>query len=178
MEIKEKNYPGLPAARLPDGQGRQGFTFLEILVVMLITMIMVTVLSGMFFSILKGSAKSRIMADIKQNGSYALTVMERMARNAKSVLVNSSTKITIISQDNKPTIFECTADNISSNSGQLIDSTRVKVASCSFVVIEGELGRTPAAVTINFTLEQKVSPGRAEDKSMMEFNSQVVLRNY
>lgn len=163
----------------------QGFSLLEILVVIMITAIVVTVLSGMFFSILKGSTKSRIMAEIKQNGSYALNVMERMIRNAKSVMADPTNdqKITIIGQDNMPTVFECTADgkiaSISAQfSGQLIDSTRVKVAECKFGVTPGELGRTPSAISINFTLSQAGTSGRIEEMSTMAFTSQVVLRNY
>jgi len=164
-----------------------GFTLLEILVVMVIASLVMVILSGMFFSILKGSTKSRIMVEIKQNGSFALNVMERMIRNAKSVSYTNTgdnSSIDIENQDDRTTTFACFnlggKNIIASNSASLIDSSRVRVSNCSniFTVTPGELGRTPASVVINFILEQAVSSGRVEDKSTMNFKSQVVLRNY
>jgi intracellular sulfur oxidation DsrE/DsrF family protein len=139
------------------------------------------ILSGIFFSILKGSTKGRIMAEIKQNGSFAVNTMERMIRNAKSVSQDSdASSISIVNQDDGATVFECTGGNIASNGAILLDGNRVKVSNCPniFTLVEGESGRTPAFVTINFDLEQAVSSGRVEDKSTMNFTSQVVLRNY
>lgn len=156
----------------------QGFTLFEILVVVLIAAMVMTILSGMFFSILKGSLKSRIMSEIKQNGSFAMNVMERMARNAKSVS-GGGASISIIGQDDQETIFDCADEKIASNTASLIDNSRVKVTDCNiFTVTPGDLGRTPTTVTINFTLEQAVSSGRAEEESTMDFKSQIVLRNY
>ena len=54
-----------------------GFTLVEILVVIGLLAIVVALGSNMFFTTLRGSTKSKTLTIVKQNGDYALSVMER-----------------------------------------------------------------------------------------------------
>ncbi len=63
----------------------KGFTLIEILMVVFLLGIIVVIGSNLFFSILKGASKAEITKEVKQNGDYALAVMERHLRNASSV---------------------------------------------------------------------------------------------
>jgi len=62
-----------------------GFTLIEILMVVFLLGIIVVIGSNLFFSILKGASKAEITKEVKQNGDYAMNVMERHLRNANSI---------------------------------------------------------------------------------------------
>lgn len=158
---------------------RGGFTLIEILVVVGILGIIAVVGSNMFFSILRGSTKTKILQLVKQNGDYAISVMGRMIRNAKSVSGGGGS-VTIINPDEMSTTFSCSDNTIASNSASLI-SSEVEVANCSnvFTMLDiGEAGVRPAVVKINFSLSQAGTPARPEEQASIDFQTTVSLRNY
>lgn len=170
---------------------KNGFTLIEIIVVIGILGIILLMGSNLFFSILRSSTKTRILQLVKQNGDYAISVMGRMIRNARSVSGNGSS-ITILNPDGKTTTFNCCGASpnflIASESGGLscenarLTSSEVKVNNCSiFTVTSGEPGVRPAVVKINFNLSQvsqaEVTP-RPEEQASVSFQTTVSLRNY
>ena len=162
---------------------RSGFTLIEIIVVVGILGIIMIMGSNLFFSILRGSTKTKILQLVKQNGDYAISVMERMIRNARSVN-GGGNSITITNPDGRTTAFSCSdldgngTNEISSNSARLI-SNEVKVENCSvFSITPGEVGVRPAVVTINFTLSQAAVTTRPEEQASVSFQTTVGLRNY
>ncbi|MDO8573980.1 MAG: type II secretion system protein [Candidatus Daviesbacteria bacterium] len=66
--------------------GRQGFTLVEMLVVMAITAIVGTMLMVIFTNTLRGSNKAQILAVIKQNGQAVLDNMDKNIRGADNVI--------------------------------------------------------------------------------------------
>ena len=165
---------------------RSGFTLIEIIVVVGILGIVTVMGTNLFFSILRGSTKTKILQLVKQNGDYAISVMGRMIRNARSVNGGGSS-ITIVNPDGMPTTFSCGdidipldgKSEIASNGARLI-SNEVKVENCSgiFSVTPGEVGVSPAAVTINFTLSQAGVTTRLEERASVSFQTTISLRNY
>lgn len=163
----------------------KGFTLIEILVVVGVLAIIVTMGSSMFFSILKGSTKTKTANLVKQNGDYALEVIARMIRNAKEIDENTETpprrcelgmsKLKIKNPDGWSTEFECSGSTISSNSAAII-SSQVKVDSCSFDCQSGGLLQ-PDVVKISFTLSQAQISVRPEEWVSINFNTTVSLRN-
>jgi len=164
----------------------KGFTLIEILVVIGVLAIIVVVGSTSFFNLLKGSTKTRTASLVKQNGDYALAVMERMIRSGK-IIENTEvppqecesggmSKIKILNPDGGETEFSCEGDAISSNSATLI-SSQVKVANgnCSFNCQRTNIFE-PDVVTINFTLQAQEDV-RPEEKVSIVFKTTVVLRN-
>jgi prepilin-type N-terminal cleavage/methylation domain-containing protein len=159
---------------------KTGFTLVEIMIVVGILGIIAVVGSGTFFSILRGSTKTKTLQLVKQNGDYAVSVMERMIRNAKSVSGGGSS-ITITNPDGETTDFSCSGSpaTIASNSASLM-SSEVKVNDCTniFTVTPGEAGIRPAVVKINFSLSQAGTPSRPEEQTSVNFQTTITLRNY
>lgn len=62
---------------------KTGFTLIELLVVIGIMAVVGGVGTDLFVSILKGANKANVINEVKQNGNYALDIMERNIRNAK-----------------------------------------------------------------------------------------------
>lgn len=157
---------------------KKGFTLIEIIVVVGILGIVTVMGTNLFFSILRGSTKTKILQLVKQNGDYAITVMGRMIRNARSVSGGGSS-ITILNSDGMTTIFSCGENRIASNGASLV-SSEVKVEDCSavFTVTPGEAGIKPAVVKINFNLSQAAVATRLEEQASVNFQTTVSSRNY
>lgn len=151
----------------------KGFTLIEILMVVFLLGIVVVIGSNLFFSILKGASKAEITKEVKQNGDYAMNVMERMIRNAQSA--NCDGGVTIINPvDRRTTIFFCDGTRIASNSGVYLTSDNVSASNCSFSC----QGKEPEVVTISFDLSQKGTTARPEEKAQIHFQTTVGLRTY
>ena len=152
-----------------------GFTLIEMIVVTAMIIIISTISVNLLFGILKGSLKAEIVKNTKQNGNYALSVMERMIRSAKEVACDTST-IVVTTQDGSETSFIFLPTNISSGSANLITSDYYDVLEPSFSCDEpvGE----PKVVTIKFTLSRGASSLRSEEKVSIPFQTSVSLRNY
>ncbi|HUV43035.1 MAG TPA: type II secretion system protein [Patescibacteria group bacterium] len=162
---------------------KKGFTLIEILVVVSLFGIIAVIGSGSFFSLLRGSTKSKTVSAVKQNGDYALGVMERMIRNARYLEENSNeqtcelgmTRIKIKNPDGGSTEFSCDSSTISSNSGELI-SGGLTLSSCAFDCREdGDLD--PDVVAISFTLLSGASVGHPEEGAVIDFKTTISLRN-
>jgi len=164
---------------------KNGFTLIEMMMVVGILGIIVVLGSGAFFSILRGSTKTKTLQMVKQNGDYAISVMERMIRNARALVspVSDSTvsSITIKNPDGGETTFSCEGDpaTIASNGASLL-SSEVEVDDCAniFDVAVGQAGIKPAVVEINFTLTQAKTTNRPEEQAEVNFQTTVSLRNY
>ncbi|MBI2314650.1 type II secretion system protein [Candidatus Daviesbacteria bacterium] len=94
-----------------------GFTLAEILVVMAITAVIGTVLVTIFTNTLRGSNKSQILANIKQNGQAVLENMDKTIRGADNV-VCVSFKTLLIEKDGCYTRYRFVEQN-STRNGQI-----------------------------------------------------------
>lgn len=171
------------------------FTLIEILIVTAILLIIVGAVSSLFFSSLKGATKTAIINEAKQSGDYALSVMERMIRNA--TLLNSSCPLTspnsiaITNPDGHITTFDCPQGSevrIASSSSSVsnpiptpyyLTSNKVAVSSCSFACVQS--GASPAVVKISFSIHQLTpSPAmtlKPEELVNINYSTSVVVRN-
>ena len=168
---------------------QKGFTIIEIIVVIGILGIIAAVGTNMFFTVISGSTKSKNLTTVKQNGEYALSVMERMIRNSSDVITNTDgqicesgmTKIKIINSDKEETEFAFIDIDgnsyIASNSSRMT-SDQVKVTSGVFNCSStGDFN--PKTIVIDFTLDQNISPTpRIEEEATMDFRMTVGIRNY
>ncbi len=73
-----------------------GFTMIEILVVMAIMAIVGTIMVAIFSNTLKGSNKSQILAVIKQNGQAVLDNLDKTVRSADNVVCRSNDGNTLV----------------------------------------------------------------------------------
>lgn len=172
----------------------KGFSLIELLVVTAIILVIVGAVSGLFFSSLKGSTKTTIINEAKQNGDYALSIMERMIRNAVNIpnlttVCDGATGWTLLIIDNPDggqTTFQCPAvgeNRIASNSATttgFLTSEKVQVTNCSFTCVR-QSASSPAIIKIAFTVQQP-SPTtsvtlKPEETVSINFETSVVARN-
>ena len=167
----------------------KGFTLIEILVVVGILGIIAVVASNVFFTTLRSSGKTKVLTIVKENGDYALSVMERLIRDSQEVVTNSDgqycingmNKIKVKRIDGTEIEFACEEEGtvngrIASNSARLT-SNEVKVNSCSFDC-EAKGQFYPKTVIINFTLSQSTVTTRPEEQASVNFQTTVSVRNY
>lgn len=171
---------------------KKGFTLIEILVVTAIILVIVGAVSSLFFSSLRGATKTTIINEAKQNGDYALSVIERMTRNASSIQSMSTycdgtakTSLVINNPDGGVTTFDCPSGSevrIASSSASTtyyLTSNKVAVSSCSFSC--NLSAGVPAVVKISFSIHQ-LSPSPAvtlkpEELININYSTSVVVRN-
>ena len=160
---------------LPINKKTSGFTMIEILIFISI-LIVILGISFSFILITFGNAsKSEALKEVKQNGNFALSSMEKFIISAKEVecsVDRQSLDVTML--DGTYTTFSCTSGKIASDSAVLTND-KVNISDCSFVcTIEPGL---PAQVEINFTLSTVGSLLRANENSSLNFNTKLVVRN-
>lgn len=176
MEIKRK-------------RKKNGFTLIEILVVLGLLSIVAAIGSNMFFTTFRSSTKTKVLTIVKQNGDYALSVMERTIRGAQEVIENSDgdiceenmNKVKIKNLDGSQIEFACVDEgtitgHIASDSSRLV-SPEVKLSACSFsCTSEGEF--YPQIVNIDFNLSQALETTRLEEQASVDFQTTVATRNF
>jgi prepilin-type N-terminal cleavage/methylation domain-containing protein len=167
-----------------------GFTLVEILVVILIFGLIGTVVSATFFTSLKGASRTETVKDVKQNGDYALSVMEQNLRNAETIRTactgNQSTQIQFTPQGSSViTTYNCTgapfriSEQIGTDPATFLTNTSVTLGSCSitnlsFTCTSGSDGK-PQDIIIQFTLSDVAGSGIGS--TSQTFRTQVSLRN-
>ena len=107
----------------------QGFSLLEILVVITVFSMLAILTTQAVILTLKGTKKSESLTKVRANIDYSLAVIERNIRNADSIVECPNTDQTIISytdENGSITSFSCANDSdggyIASASGRLTNS--------------------------------------------------------
>lgn len=171
----------------------KGFTLIELLVVMGIFLAVSAVAGAILFSSLRGSEKTATLDQVRQNGNYALSVMTKLIRNAKTLdyptsasCLNSTTvaEIKFTPQDgSNQTIFRCNEmidglPTIASNGSSLLDTKQVSLIpnNCSFICVQTS-GAQPPNLKIKFTLSEAGTTTFVEKKATVPFETSVTLRN-
>lgn len=181
---------------------KQGFTLVEVLVVLTVTISIAVVVVQSLAGIYRSSSKSAAVSEVKQNGQYVLSAMESMIRNAEPTPVciaptgTIAGGVTIVNRgDGIPTSqrtvsFVCMTQNqrlvIASSSGVIptyapLTSSNVQVVpgSCAFAC-PTTAPNLPGRVNIQFSLGSYL-PGvtlRPQDTSVELFTSSVSQRSY
>src|SRR3989344_2988017 len=118
---------------------RKGYTIIELLAVISILVILTGIISGILYSTLRGSSKTRISTEVTQNGDYAISVLTNMIAPSTSVTKiggvdiqdcrtnPSGTSISLKNIDGDEYIISCIGNNISSGSASLINTNQVQI---------------------------------------------------
>jgi hypothetical protein len=155
------------------------------------------VIAQSFFTTTRSSVKVEITKDAKQSGSFAISVMERMIRNAERIMSPctaggvSDSSLSLVNPDGDTTTFRCDfadgASRIASASAAqteylTADNLTLGGLDCSdpemtlnFVCTAS--GLTPARVAISFILAQKNSSPDIIDQASVQFQTTVNVRN-
>ena len=148
-----------------------GFTFIELLITVTLLGIVGTLVTQVFILGFRAQNKSEIMKEVKQNGDYALSVMESMIRSAEDISADCNTstnQLTVLNPDGLTTTFICTNNSsIASQSAWLtssLTSNKVIASNCSsaFRIVCHTPPLNPKYVFINFTLKQAPVAGQGQ----------------
>ncbi len=161
---------------------KNGFTLIEMLVVVVVFAIIGVVSSETIILTLRGTEKADSISKVRNNLDFAVGSMERQIRGAKRVTSSctnsSSSSITFLDQDNNSITFSCVGVNsnhlpssIASSSASLT-SSNITISSCSFTCKPGST-TSPAQVTINVTGQDS-----GNQLSPVSVVTQITLRTY
>ena len=160
-----------------------GFTLVEMLVVISVFSILGILITRSILLTLGGGKKSESLINVRDNLNYSVGVMERLLRNADSIVYCSNANTSQIlykDQNGNATSFSCVnvgasgkVGYIASGSSQLSDPA-VNVTNCSFVCNPGVT--IPSSVTVNLTGQDASASG--VQNSSVTIQTQILLRNY
>jgi len=174
----------------------KGYTMIELLAVMIVMVTVGVIVASILVSALRGTSKTSVIEEIRNNGNFTMVQMGKMISFAQSFLgvstdnVNYITNCTaspspqyyvkIKSFDDKETIFSCnplgSPPTIASNGASLIDTNKVNLDSCYFTCSQINISEPPV-IGINFTLSQKGTSGLFEQRATIPFETSVTMRN-
>lgn len=163
-----------------------GFSLIEMIIVVSILGLIAVISSGFLLVSLMASNKAESTKEVRQNGNYALSVIEGLILNSSSVgCTGGSNEIWIKDlRDNLATvIYDSASKRIASFSGSLgvgtstyLTGSNVTVSDCVFTCTQ-DLGR-PTKVVINFSVSKGGSEARPSEKASLQFQTTVVTKNY
>jgi prepilin-type N-terminal cleavage/methylation domain-containing protein len=133
----------------------RGYTLLELAVATVILGIVVVTAVSLFFSSIRGGGRVEVGSLVKQNGEFALNVMEQLIRNSRGIVSCSSSEISLTAADGENLIFSYDADGgyLASNGARLTSAETV-VSSCAFSCDEDETDVRPPIVSVDFSIRQ------------------------
>ena len=172
----------------------KGFTLLELMIAVAIIAGIGSVIAQAFFLTTKSNTKVEVLKDVKQNGDYAIAVMERMIRNSRSVTSScagtATASLSIKNPDGASTTFGCLVDSsvtrLASTSGTRTDyltGTSVSLGgidctTAALLFTCSSVAAGQASVKISFTLSQKNAQTLdIAEQSQTQFQTSVNLRN-
>lgn len=168
----------------------QGFSLLEILVVVTIFAILGILVTQSVILTLQGSKKSESLVHARENLDYSLSIIERQIRGASSITSQCSTppatpspatEIDYLDQDGVQSSFTCvdTGSNdsyiASGSASTRLTSDAVKITECSFTCTASS-GSNPPVVAINLTVQD--ASASVTQKSSVSASTQIYLRTY
>ncbi len=167
--------------KLSPVSGEQGFTLIEVLVSIGLFVTIATISSTLFITILKNTSKTNVDQSVKQEGDYALSIITRMARNARQVIdcgEGTGDQIEIQTSDEQLTVFSCHEDGYLASNGARLTSNRVQLDACSFLCQPGGNEFEPDQIVINFSLSDTSGSTRPEEQASLDFTANVTVRNF
>ena len=158
--------------------GDRGYTLIELVVVVgLVGMLSVGML-GVFLTSLRGVSRAEIEAEIKSQGDYAITKMERNLRQASEAPVcgDSPPSVTYaVGTVQKNYTYQAgTPSTIQNETGMSLFGTNVNVSTARFICLGGS-GGGEGRVEISFSL---VANGKMNQTVTQLFKTTVAIRSF
>lgn len=161
-------------------KNEHGYTLIELVVVAAILGIIGIVSVSLFLSTLSGGGKSSGTNEVRANGDYAITQMERMIRNAVRIngtCTDNMSSLSILNADGKTTTFSLLNGRIASNSGYITAQSSQVSGSLDFDCFQPVDG-SPGLVKITFLLNKANALTNRFENVEVEFSTSVQLRTY
>lgn len=174
-----------------------GFTLLEILISVGILATVGTLVAQVLFTTTHVNTKSNLVADIKQNGEFALGSMERAIRGAIEIrnfctlLDESTPSAFIIDAHNNLVQFTCVSDgtaariaSVSASGTQYLTGGKVTLSNSGGPTCDDstltftcpDASGIPSPITVNFTLTQLGATTSAFENARSSFQTTVNIR--
>jgi len=163
----------------------KGFSLIEILVVVAIFAILAAVATQSTVFSLRGARKSDATIKVRENLNFALSIVERQLRNARTVnpcpgAASQLTTLSYVDQYNIPTSFSCnsmtpTGNGYIASGSARLTSSDIALTQCHFACIPGQVG-LPPAVNITLTGYNKLTSG--PEASLVTVDTRILLRIY
>ncbi len=170
---------------------QNGYTLIELIVVIGIVVILLITATGLFYTTLIGGGKTNSAEAVKQAGQYALNQMSYFVYNSRKLIPNDEdltcaagmVSLGIQNQDLGTTIFsaETVLGNvrIASNSGSYLTPGNMTVSAGPLFNCTQTNTTSPPIIEISFTLQKGVAGvDKARDIVSIPFITNVTLRNY
>lgn len=156
---------------------KKGFSLIEVLVVLSIFVLIAIIANQLLFPVFRGSEKTSAAIIVKQNGNYAISVIQRELYNARQVSLCVGNEVSYFNADGQSVLLSCPAPGVSGGillGLRSLTSPEVEVESCAITC----LPTSPPykQVGIVFTLK-KAGAVRVEEKASFDFRTSVTLRN-
>lgn len=168
---------------------RNGYTLIELVVVIALTAILLFTATSLFYTTILAGGKTVSAEAVKQAGQVAIEQMSFLIRNARKLspdtatgCVSSAQTLTIQNQDGSTTLFSGVSVlggnvRLASNSAYLTPSTMTVKSGPTFTCAQQNDGGPPT-ITIDFTLQKGiVGVDKSRDIVSIPFQTRVTLRN-
>lgn len=160
---------------------KKGISLIEILVVVTVFTILGILATRAVLLTLRGTNRSASTVNVRENLSYALSIMERQLRNSQSVSPCPNSDTTTVNYTDIggiTTSFSCQSVGptgyVASGSARLT-SDQVAITTCSIVCSQGA-GGLPDTVNISLTASDKQHVGI--ESAQFTATTQIYLRTY
>lgn len=167
---------------------KAGFTLVEMLVVVSSLALLTLVGSNLFFASLFGSGKSEIIKEVRQNGEYALKMMEETIKNSYGISNCTENPATIEVKDknnNRITYkFDSSVSRVASISSvsplspYYLTSGKVKVENFTVDCPADFNENLPSKISFSFKVTVGETGFTPERRASMTFSATVTSRNY
>ena len=183
---------------------RRGYTLIELIVVLGVLALTVGSITMFLTSILRGTNKANVTAEVKQNGQAVLDSLERQIRGAASVEeVGTNNDYIKLNRDfAEPLHIRCDSETLSHQSRIVVavsiadgliaqDSnwrsvsndnpdSGISIKNCRFTVFVASLSesRTPIPTVVSISFVAKKESQRADFTASAKFETTISLRRY
>lgn len=175
-----------------------GFTLLETLITITIIGSIGVLIAQVFFTTTRSNTKTEVLKNAKQNGEYAIEIMERMIRSALRVTSVCSasgttlTDLTIVNPNGNTTRLECMLDGAVTRIASTSAAGTSEYITDSNVTLGGttcddpnntlafectSFPDQPPKITVTFSLSQKGTPVDQFERANVTFQTSVSPRN-
>ena len=163
----------------------RGFTLIELLLYTLLIGITLLTVSGLLFLLMATRTKNATIAEVEQQGAFAMGLMTQTVRSATGITVpvtgTSGTllMLTVPAGANNPTVFDVSGGALRISEGtpaavNFLTSTRVTLSALTFQNLSRS--GTNGTIRIQFTLSSVNNNGRNEYSFTKTFYGSATVR--
>lgn len=160
-----------------------GYSLIEILVVMTLFIVLGVVGASLFTSILRGSTKANILTEVKQNGEQTLNYIERSIRNSRKIS-ECGTRLILKGYDYENIIFRNNSSKIQMGKQEALTDpysynylTSNNLRADIFICLCTPSPSSCDKVSITFNLSQADTNSLVEGRTSLWFRTTISLRN-